>query len=288
MLQRHVSYHWTTSQERPHLGPPTEVPSRRLFKEQTIVLAPGKRAAPERLPGWWNKSLGASQISSGLKDGINGRAATRQGGYFGSGLDEPASQTSQLRPPRENDFFEVILGRTPTLRGKMWPRAESCHSRGSTSPCQPQTRLAVRLRGGGAVTGKNHEAVTPWKISEWINLFPVAAAEHAAAQQKERNVRPKLGGQLPSSCEVHPVARQAFQSEERDGCVAASASETTPHRDPLYQLDANSSRELPRSPPELAGSINEILPPRRHRGVVALNNDSPGLVDGNVETIVEC
>src|SRR5579859_1078980 len=105
MLQRHVSYHWTTSQKLES-------------KNEALVLVPGKGPCLENLPCGRNKFCSANQFWSGVKEGEDSRTTSRKGGCFGSGPDELGFQTRQPGPLRENDLLEVVLGRSPKFQGK--------------------------------------------------------------------------------------------------------------------------------------------------------------------------
>ncbi len=58
MLQRHVSYLWTTSQN--------------LDEKQAVVLGPGKGSCPEDLPLTDDELRGTSKRPGRIKEGVDG------------------------------------------------------------------------------------------------------------------------------------------------------------------------------------------------------------------------
>jgi hypothetical protein len=58
MLQRHVSYHWTTSQG--------------LGEKQALVFGPGKGSCTEHLPVSGYKIRGTSECPGGTEEGVDG------------------------------------------------------------------------------------------------------------------------------------------------------------------------------------------------------------------------
>ena len=78
----------------------------------------------------------------------------------------------------------------------MWPRTETTNVSGSALLCQPQTCLAISLRGGNGESRENHQAGAGRKIAERIDLFPAATAQNPAAEEKQRDIGTQSRGQL--------------------------------------------------------------------------------------------
>ena len=131
------------------------------FKQPLLVLLPRNGQRRKNFPPFGDELCSVAELSAGIEEGKHGRAAARQRGDLGSSLDEPAFQTCQLRPPRENDRFKVIFGRSRNFRGKVWPRAKESYARGSAIFCQPASRFPVGLRCGNRTPGKNHQTMPP-------------------------------------------------------------------------------------------------------------------------------
>src|SRR5208283_5012821 len=123
------------------------------------------------------------------EEGVHSRPTACQGSNFGPGSDKLAFQTCQLRPPCENDILKIVLSRSPTHQGKMWPRTESTNVIGFGLLCQPQICLAISFRGGNREARENNQAGAGREIAERINLFPAATAQDPSAEQEQGDIR---------------------------------------------------------------------------------------------------
>ena len=248
MLQRHVSYHWTTSQK--------------LRKKSALILVRRKGPSGERLPRGRDRIRGTHELWGGVKQGVDSRPAARERGYFGPGPDELTFQARQLRPPRENGPLKVVFGRLPSLQWERWPRAKKIHLTAFPAPCQSWIRrnsgLTVGLAGEYRKPWINEEAMPPGKVGQWIYFLASADPETPAPPKKKGNIRPQARCQFEPLPRVQAVAGKLFQAEQRDRCVAAATSQARARWDPLLEKNPNPAPELSRAFPKRASPVDQI------------------------------
>ncbi len=87
---------------------------------------------------------------------------------------------------------------------------------------------------------------------------------------------------------VHSITRQTFQRQKHGGRVTAGPAQPRPGGDTLLKLHSDAATELPRLPPELAGSVHQITAPTREMGIVAFDTDSfPVSDEGYLQAVVQ-